>query len=85
MMADGGANGHIVNDLSLFSSYAENPCQVQQVSCASANCPGWGIVFIQVSDTNFPIVPLWPCYYMPYNPQNTLSQQALKQYNHFQR
>ena len=85
MMADGGANGHIVNDLSLFSSYAARPCQVQQVSGASANCPGWGIVFIQVPDTNFPIIPLWPCYYMPHNPQNTLSQQALKQYNHFQR
>lgn len=29
------------------------------------------------------IIPLWPAYYMPTNPQNTLSQTALKFYNGF--
>eukprot|EP00957_Ditylum_brightwellii_P211079 15365728-Ditylum_brightwellii.AAC.1 len=29
-----------------------------------------------------PIIPLWPSYYIPKNPQNTLSQQTLKRYNH---
>ena len=82
-MADGGANAHIFNNISFFTSYIANPCQVQQVSGTSAPCPGWGLVLIQVPDQAFPIIPLWPSYYMPNNPQNTLSQQALKQYNRF--
>ena len=83
MHADGGANGHIINDLKLFATYKPNPCAVTQVSGDTANCPGWGLAFMAVPNSSFPIIPLWPCYYMPKNPQNTLSQQALKRYNHF--
>ena len=83
MMADGGANGHIINDLTLFATYKSNPCAVTQVSGDTTNCLGLGLAFMEIPNTSFPIIPLWPCYYMPKNPQNTLSQQALKRYNHF--
>eukprot|EP00957_Ditylum_brightwellii_P069767 5297838-Ditylum_brightwellii.AAC.1 len=38
---------------------------------------------MEVPNSSVPIIPLWPCYYVSKNPQNTLSQQALKRYNHF--
>eukprot|EP00957_Ditylum_brightwellii_P208365 15357010-Ditylum_brightwellii.AAC.1 len=82
-MADGGANGHIINDLTLFTTYKSNPCAVAQVSGDTANCLGWGLAFMEVPSSSFPIIPVWLCYYMPKNTQNTLSQQALKRYNHF--
>eukprot|EP00957_Ditylum_brightwellii_P146256 11135997-Ditylum_brightwellii.AAC.1 len=83
MMADGGVNGHILNDLSLFATYTSNPCAVTQVSGNTADCLGWGLAFMEVPNSFFPITSFWPCYYMPKNPQNTLSQKALKRYNHF--
>eukprot|EP00957_Ditylum_brightwellii_P149948 11419347-Ditylum_brightwellii.AAC.1 len=83
MMVDGGSNGHIINDLSLFSVYISNPCAVTQVSGDTADCLGWSLAFVEVSNSPLPIIPLWPSYCMPKNPQNILSQQALKGYNHF--
>ena len=82
-MADGGANGHILNALSLFATYTCNPCAITQVSVDTADCLGWGLAFMEVPNSPFPIIPLWPCYYMPTNPQHALSQQVLKQYHHF--
>eukprot|EP00957_Ditylum_brightwellii_P047403 3600588-Ditylum_brightwellii.AAC.2 len=83
MLADGGSNGHIINYLTLSATYKSNPCAVKQVSGDTANCLGWGLVFLEVPNSSFPIIPLWHCYYMPKNSQNTLSQRALKGYNHF--
>eukprot|EP00957_Ditylum_brightwellii_P177475 13517885-Ditylum_brightwellii.AAC.1 len=82
-MADGGANGHTINKLSLFITYTSSPCSVTQVSGESADCLGWGLAFMEITHSTFPIIPVLPCYYRSKNPQNTLSQQALKQYNHF--
>eukprot|EP00957_Ditylum_brightwellii_P016674 1253476-Ditylum_brightwellii.AAC.1 len=82
-MADGGANGHIINDLTLFSPYKSNTFAVIQVLGDTTNCLGWGLAFMEVPNSSFPIIPLCPCYYMPKNPQNILSQQALKRYIHF--
>eukprot|EP00957_Ditylum_brightwellii_P088474 6738246-Ditylum_brightwellii.AAC.1 len=79
-MEDRGANGHIINDLSLFTTFTSNPCSVTQVSGDLANCLDWDLDFIEIPHSTFPIIPLWPCYYMPKNSQNSLSQQALKQY-----
>eukprot|EP00957_Ditylum_brightwellii_P081848 6226195-Ditylum_brightwellii.AAC.1 len=82
-MADGGANGHIINNLSLFVTYKSNPCAVTQVSGDTAGCLDWGSAFIKVPRSSFPNISLWLCYYMPKNLQNAFSQQALKRYNHF--
>ena len=37
----------------------------------------FGLVTVKVTKTNI-ILPLWPLYYMPQNPQNTLIQTVLK-------
>ena len=37
---------------------------------------------IKIPKTNI-IIPLWPSYYISQNPQNTISQTALKYYNEF--
>eukprot|EP00957_Ditylum_brightwellii_P196903 15002128-Ditylum_brightwellii.AAC.1 len=39
---------------------------------------------MEIPNSTFSTIPLWPCYYMPKNPQDTLSQQDLNRYNHFQ-
>lgn len=43
---------------------------------------GVGIVIIHLPTSEITI-PLWPCYYMPDNPQNTISPGAIKIYNKF--
>eukprot|EP00957_Ditylum_brightwellii_P193870 14764024-Ditylum_brightwellii.AAC.1 len=68
MMTDGGANGLIFNDLSLLASYIPNKYAVKHVSGDPASCLGWGIVFIETHNSSYPIIPLWPSYYMPKNP-----------------
>eukprot|EP00957_Ditylum_brightwellii_P151210 11513941-Ditylum_brightwellii.AAC.1 len=83
MMANGGENGHIINVLSLFTTYTSSPCSVTQVSGDSADCLGWDLALIEIPNSTFPIIPSWPCYYILKNPQNILSQQDLKRYNHF--
>ena len=35
------------------------------------------------SKRSFKIIPLWPSYYMPQNPQNTIIQTEIKHYNQF--
>lgn len=37
---------------------------------------------IQIPNSDI-VIPLWPCYHMPSNPQVTLSQNATKHYNKF--
>eukprot|EP00957_Ditylum_brightwellii_P110224 8407619-Ditylum_brightwellii.AAC.1 len=67
-----------------FISYTSNSCSVTQVPGDLADCVGWGLAFMEILHSTFSNIPLWPCYYMPNNPQNTLGQQSLKQYNHVQ-
>eukprot|EP00957_Ditylum_brightwellii_P072187 5487481-Ditylum_brightwellii.AAC.1 len=82
-MADGGANGRIINNLSLFTTYTFNLCLVAQGSGDSADCLGWSLAFMEIPHSTYPIILLWPCYYMLKNPQSTLNHQALKGYTHF--
>eukprot|EP00957_Ditylum_brightwellii_P104801 7988493-Ditylum_brightwellii.AAC.2 len=44
---------------------------------------GWGLILLRLLHSTFPIIPLWPAYHMPQNPQDTISQVALKQYNKY--
>ena len=41
---------------------------------------GPGIVLVRINDM---FIPLYPCFFMPDNPQNTLGSNALKKYNNF--
>ena len=79
---DGGSNSHVVNNKSYFYQYQEKDTPIQQVSGTTSPAQGFGTVVISIPNSDFYIL-LWPTYYMPNNPQNTLSTTALKYYNHF--
>ena len=55
---------------------------VQIINVSSAPTKGFGLVIIKIPKKNI-IIPLWPPYYMSQNPQNTISETALKYYNQF--
>ena len=66
----------------MFYSFKNNICNVQHVGGSGIFASGFGIIFIKLKKSNI-IIPLYPVYYMPKNPQNTLSTGALKHYNGF--
>ena len=53
---------------------------VQILNGSKAPAKGFGLIIIKNPNTNI-IIPLWLSYYMPKNPQNTISKAALKHYN----
>ena len=77
---DGGSNSHVFTDRSHFIQYRKRQIQIQQISGTKVNSIGYGMVLIRIGDL---IITLWPAYHMPNNPQNTISQPALKFYNKF--
>ena len=56
--------------------------QVTQVSGQTAICEGIGIVIIKIPKTDV-ILPLYPAYFAPEFPQNTISPNAIKHYNKY--
>jgi hypothetical protein len=76
---DGGANCFIANDLSHFTSFLPKKLQVKQLNGCMAQALGYGLKLIQCPNTKT-IIPLWPTYYMPTNPQCTFSPTALTHY-----
>eukprot|EP00957_Ditylum_brightwellii_P060505 4594011-Ditylum_brightwellii.AAC.2 len=57
--------------------------KVEQVMGSKATALGMGLILLKMPNSTFPIIACWPSYYMPDNPQCTISQGALKQYNYF--
>jgi len=76
---DGGANCFITNDMSHFTSFIPRNLQVRQLNGSTATAHGYGLKLIQCQTTKT-IIPLWPTYFMPSNPQCTFSPTALKHY-----
>ena len=58
--------------------------QVTQVSGEKSVCEGIGIVIIHIPKTDIAI-PLYPAYYAPEFPQNTVSPTVIKHYNKYRR
>jgi len=79
---DGGTNGFISNDLSHFTSFLPKSLHVKQLSDRTIPALGYGLKLIQCLTTKI-IIPLWPTYYMPSNPQCTFSPTALAHYLHY--
>jgi hypothetical protein len=79
---DGGTNGFISNDLSHFTSFLPKSLHVKQLSDRTIPALGYGLKLIQCLTTKI-IIPLWPTYYMPSNPQCTFSPSALAHYLHY--
>ena len=72
----------MVTDITCFYQYKQQSIPIQQVSGNSAQALGYGLVLVRIPNTST-IIPLWPTYYMPSNPQNTLSPTAIKHYNKY--
>ena len=79
---DGGSNSHIFTCKDFF--YVLQPALgvITQVSGSAATVEGLGIVFMRIPKTEI-IISLYPCYYAPTFPQNTLSPPAIKHYNRY--
>ena len=82
MKINGGSNSHVLTTKSHFVLFKETTINIQTLSGTSSVDRGYSLAIIQIPSTQM-IIPLWPTYYMPDNPQNTLSQNALKSYNEF--
>ena len=78
---DGGANAFIFTKREYFWAYSLKTTPVQQVGGSTINSTSIGIVLICLN--NQVIIPLYSCYHINNNPQNTFSPTALKTYNHY--
>ena len=79
---DGGSNSNVFTGIKLFAYIRPVPCNVQILNGSLSTAKVFSLVIIEIPKTNI-IIPLWPSYYMPQNPQNTISPTALKYYNEF--
>ena len=77
---DGGSNSHVFTDRSHFIQYRKRQIQITQISGTKVNSIGYGMVLIRIGEL---VITLWTAYHMANNPQNTISQPALKFYNKF--
>ena len=68
-------------NIKLFIYIRPVQCNVQILNGSKSPVKGFGLVIIKKPQKI--IIPLWTSYYMPQNPQNTISQIALKNYNEF--
>ena len=82
MMADGGTNPHVLNDVSLFISPALGDKSLIMVNNTLSLTKCTGILIVSLIGTEHLIL-LLPCVYAPDHPRNTLSQLAFKKYNHY--
>ena len=57
-------------------------CNLKIIYVRKAHAKGFDLVIIKIPKTKI-IIPIWPPYYIPQNPQNTISQTSLKHYNKF--
>ena len=69
----------ITNNKDHFTCYSDHPVKVKLLNGSTASASGFGLKLIQCSTTKV-ILPLWPTYYLPDNPQCTFSPTALKHY-----
>ena len=76
---NGGANSFVFTDRKLFWKYQEIKSSVRMGDGRKVTAIGIGIVIIRLPNIPNPL-PLYPCYHMPNNPQNTFSPPAFKAY-----
>ena len=74
------SNSHVFTNITMFTYIIPVKCNVQIINGRRSPAKGSGLVIVKIPKTNI-IIPLWPSYYMPQNPQNEMNQTALKHYN----
>ena len=78
---DGGSNANIFDKYEYFFTFTPCKGNIQQVTGDCGQYQGVGIVLCRIGQDI--IIPLYPCYLMPQNPQNTISSTAIKKYNEY--
>jgi hypothetical protein len=68
---DGGSNSHVFTERHYFSSMEDIDVPVQVLDGSPVVAKGIEVVIMKV---DYWIIPLWPSYYMPNNPQNPIVQ-----------
>ena len=76
------SNSHMFIDITIFTCIIPVKCNVQILNGRKFPATVFVLVIMKIPKINF-FIPLWTSYYMPQNPQNTISQTALKNYNQF--
>ena len=66
----------------MFTYIPLEKCNVKILNGGKASAKYIELLIMKKSETNI-IVPLWPTYYVPKNPQHTISKTAIKHYNQF--
>ena len=79
---DGGSNCHMFTVIIILTYIRPIKCNVKILNDIKAPVKGFGLVVIKPPKTNI-IITLCTSYYIPQNPQNTISQTAIKNYNQF--
>ena len=76
---DSGANSFVFTNRKLFWKYQDIESSVRMGDGRKVTAIGIGIVLIRLQNIPNPL-PLYPCYHMPQNPQNSFSPPAFKAY-----
>ena len=63
--------------MDMFTHMIPVKCNVQVLNGSREPSKSFGILIIKTPKTNI-IIPLWTSYYIPQNPQNTMSKNSLK-------
>ena len=70
--------------INIFTYNRPVKCNVHILNFRKAPVKVFDLVIIKIPKTSI-IIPLWPSYYIPQNPQNTICQTSLKYWNQFNR
>ena len=79
---DGVSNYHVFTNIKMFAYIRPLQCNLKILNGSKSPEKCFGLVIIKIPKKNI-IIPLWPSYYMPQNPQIAISQTALKRYSGF--
>ena len=82
LQLDVGSNSHVFTDIIMFTYTRPVKCNTQIINGKKSPAKSFGLVIVKIPKTSI-IIPIWPSYYIPQNPQNTISQTLLKHYNKF--
>ena len=74
---DEQSNSHVFIYITMFIYIRPVKCDIQIINVSKDPAKDSGIVIVKIPKTNI-IIPLWQSYYMPENPQNTISQTSHK-------
>ena len=66
----------------MFTYIRPVKCNVHIINVRKSNEECFSLVIVKIPETNI-IIPLWPSYYIPKNPQNTIIQTPLNHWNQF--